>query len=90
MVDHQKKFSVVVDAYNSRLQLIVNFGKWLTTNKNRVTGWYHSMLTIGPAPKLIQISATFHTLCVTKGLLVTYKLFTHMFDGKPDEDFIQS
>ena len=45
---HQKKFSMVEDAYNRRWQAMVNFGKWITADESRVAGWYHSMMTIGP------------------------------------------
>ena len=45
---HQKKFSMVEDAYKRRWQAMVNFGKWITADESRVAGWYHSVITCGP------------------------------------------
>jgi hypothetical protein len=67
------------DGYNMRRQAIVNFGKWITTDENRVAGWYHSVMTIGPEPKPIRTGATL-------GPLHTYKLFARTYGGKGDED----
>ena len=72
---HRKKFSIVEDAYNQQWQEMVNFGKWLMADESRVAGWYQSAMTIGPEPKPVQTVATIHSLCVTKGSLVTHKLF---------------
>jgi hypothetical protein len=72
--------------YNKRWQGIVNFGKSITTDESRVAGWYHSVMTIGPEPKPIRTGATLHTVCVTHGLLSTYKLFARTYGGKGNED----
>jgi hypothetical protein len=69
-----------------RWQAIVNPGKWITTDESRVAGWYHSVMTIGPEPKLIRTGATLHTVCITNGPLSTYKLFARVYGGKGDED----
>ena len=72
-----------------RWQAIVNPGKWITTDKSRVAGWYHSVMTIGPEPKPIRTEATLHTVCITNGPLSTYKLFARVYDGKSDQDINQ-
>ena len=82
---HRKKFSMVEDAYNRRWQEMVNFGKWLTADESRVAGWYQSAMTIGPEPKPVRTGATIHSLCVTKGLMRTYKLFVRVYGGKYDD-----
>jgi hypothetical protein len=69
---HRLKHGQLEDGYNKRWQAIVNFGKWITTDESRVAGWYHSVMTIGPEPKLIRTGATLHTVCVTDGPLSTY------------------
>jgi hypothetical protein len=55
-----------------------------------VTGWYHSVMTIGPEPKPIQAiwtGATLHSVCTTNnGPLSTYKLFARVYGGKGNED----
>ena len=66
---------------------MVNFGKCVTTDDSQVAGWYHSVMTIGPEPKLIWTGATLHhTVCVTTGPLSTYKLFARVYGGKSDQD----
>ena len=56
----------------------------MTADKIRIAGWYHSPLTSGPEPNPIFTSATFHTLCITDGPLVIYKLFARACGGKSD------
>jgi hypothetical protein len=68
------------------LQALVNPEKWITTDERRVAGWYHSVMTIGPEPEPIRTGATLHTVCITNGLLHTYKLFARVYGGKSDED----
>jgi hypothetical protein len=48
MASHCVKHGILEDGYNRRWQAIVNPGKWITTDENRVAGWYHSAMTIGP------------------------------------------
>ena len=83
---HQKKFSILEDAYNRKWQSLVTFGKWVTADESRVAGWYHSPMTVGPEPKPIRTGATMHSLCVTKGRLRTYKLFVRVYGGRADTD----
>jgi hypothetical protein len=67
---HRLKHGRLEDGYNKqRWQAIVNFGKLITTDESRVAGWYHSVMTIGPAPKPIRTGGTLHTVCVTDGPL---------------------
>ena len=68
---------------------MVNFGKWLTADESRASGWYLSAMTMGPEPKPVRTGATLHSLCVTKGPLSTYKLFVRVYGGKTDEDLNQ-
>ena len=63
---HQKKHAQLEDAYNARWQEIVNFRRWVTADESRLTGWYHSVMTIGPELKPIHTGLTLHSLCVTK------------------------
>ena len=56
---HRRKFAVIEDAYNKRWQAIVKFGRWMTADKSRVAGWYHSPMTVGPEPKPIQQALPF-------------------------------
>jgi hypothetical protein len=85
---HRRKFSTLEDAYNKRWQAMVNLGKWLTADESRIAGWYHSMMTIGPEPKPIRTGATLHSLCITFGILQTYKLFARVYGGKNDSDLL--
>ena len=61
------------------------FGKWITADESRVAGWYRSGITIGPEPKLILTGATNHSICVTFGVLATYKLHCCVYGGRYDE-----
>mmetsp|Transcript_2847 Transcript_2847/g.5763 ORF Transcript_2847/g.5763 Transcript_2847/m.5763 type:complete len:366 (+) Transcript_2847:358-1455(+) len=83
---HQKKHGQLEDAYNKRWQSIVNFGRWVTGDKSRLAGWYHSVMKIEPEPKPIRTGMTLHSLCVTHGPLRTYKLFVRAYGGRSDED----
>ena len=83
---HRKEFSIIGDAYNRRWQACVIFGKWLTADESRIAGWYKSPITVGPEPKPIRTGATIHPLCVTKGILSTYKLFVRCYGGQADND----
>jgi hypothetical protein len=40
----------------------------------------------GPEPKPVHTSATMHTVCVTDGPLITYKLHAWTFGGKTGDD----
>jgi len=79
--NHRRKSAVLKDAYNKRWQAIVKFGIWVTADKSRVAGWYHSVMTVGPEPKSIRMGATLHTLCATHGPLRTFKLFVRAYGG---------
>ena len=83
---HQKKYAQLKDAYNTRLQDIVNLGCWVIADESRLAGWYHLVMTIGPEPKPIYTGLKLHSLCVTHGSLRTYKLFDRAYGGKTDED----
>ena len=63
---------------------MVNLGRRMTSNKSRITGWYHSPLTIEPEPNPIHTSATLTNLCITYVPLATYKLFARAYVGKYD------
>jgi len=54
---------------------------WVTADESRITGWYHSPMTVGPDPKPIRMGATLHSLCVTHGPLRTVKLFVRAYGG---------
>ena len=56
----------------------------MTADESRVAGWYHSPMTMGPEPKPIRTGCTLYTLCVTYGILATYKLFARAYGGKSD------
>ena len=71
---HRTKFDHVEDGFNRRWKECVRFGEWITADESRVAGWYHSALTIGPDPKPIWTGATIHTVSITKGPLVSYKV----------------
>jgi hypothetical protein len=43
-------------------------------------------MTIGPEPKPIFTGATIHSLCMTDGLLASYKLHVWTYGGASDED----
>lgn len=81
---HQTKFSVLEDAYNKWWQEIVHFGKWVTMDKSRVAGWYHSMMMIGPEPKPICTGATIHLVCVTEGKFRMFKIVVSIYGGQYD------
>ena len=51
-----------------------------------MAGWYHSPMTIGPEPKPIRTGATLHSLCITFGILASYKLHVRAYGGASDED----
>ena len=44
------------------------------------------MITCGPEPKPIRTGATLHTLCITHGPLVTFKLHDRVYGGAKDDD----
>ncbi len=46
-------------------------------------------MTIEPEPKSIQTAATIHSLCMTDGLLASYKLHVWTYGGAIDEDLDQ-
>jgi hypothetical protein len=71
---HHKKISDVEDIICQRWKEYVNCGRWVTFDKSHVSRWYNVAITIGPEPKPIQKGMTFHSLCVLKGNLVSYKL----------------
>ena len=83
---HRRKFGTLEGGYTNRWQAMVIFGLEVTADESRVAGWYHSPLMVGPEPKPICTGATFHSLCVTKGRLATYKLWVRAYGGKSDED----
>ena len=84
---HHVKFGLFEDAYVKRWQECVKkFGKWVTADKLRLAGWFHSPCTIGPNPKPIRTGATLHSLAVTRGKLQFYKLYAQMYGGKLDND----
>ena len=43
------------------------------------------MMTYGPEPKPILTETRLHTLCVTKGSLVTFKLHAQVYGGTTDD-----
>jgi hypothetical protein len=55
-------------------------------DESRTPGWNHGPITQGPEPKPAHTGATMHTVCMTDGLLATYKLHARTFGGKTDED----
>jgi hypothetical protein len=74
------------DGFNIRWKECVEFGKWLTFDKSRVAGWYHSSITQGPDQKPIRTGATIHSLVITLGDLALYKVHVQVFGGKTDGD----
>jgi hypothetical protein len=64
---HRRKFSMFEDGFNRRWKECVIFGRWLTFDKSRVAGWYHSPITQGPDLKPIRTGATIHSLAITHG-----------------------
>ena len=50
---HRRKFAKIEDAFNRRWQSLVHFGWWLTADKSRIAGWYHSPIPMEPESKLI-------------------------------------
>jgi hypothetical protein len=64
---HGQKFSMFKDGFNRRWKECTTFGRWLTFNKSRVVGWYHSPITQGPDPKPIRTGGTIHSLAITYG-----------------------
>ena len=58
----------------------------MTANERRCAGWYHSPITCGTEPKPIRTGYTFHSLCVTRGPLKTFKMWVRAYGGKTDED----
>ena len=83
---HRQKNGCLEDAFWEHWQLQVNFGRELTADKSQVAGWLKSQMTTGPEPKPIRTGATLHTLCVTRGEMVGFKLFVRAYGGKTDED----
>ena len=72
---HRVKFGIIETEYVKRWQQCVKFGRWITADKSRLAGWYHSGITIGPDDKPIQTGATLHSLAVTSRKLMFYKLY---------------
>ena len=66
---HRRKYKHIKDGFNRRWKECVKFGRWITADKSRLSGWYKSGITIGPEPKPIQTRATIHSICVTIGKL---------------------
>ena len=58
----------------------------MTADENNATGWNHSVIMTESEPKPIQTGAIIHSLCITHGLLRTYKLFVRVYGGRSDED----
>ena len=83
---HRRKFCIVEDAFNRRWKSLVVYGKHETLDESRIAGWYKGPIMMGPEPKPIRTGATLHSLCVTFGLLATYKLHVRTYGGKSDED----
>ena len=75
--------------YIKRWQQCVKFGCWITANESLLAGWYHSGTTIGPDNKPTHTGATLHSLAVTSGKLMFYKLYAWTCGGASDGD-IQS
>ena len=82
---HRRKFEHIEDGFNKRWKEVVRFGRWLTADESRVAGWYKSGVTIGPEPKPIRTGATIHSICVTLGILASFKLHCRVYGGKSDE-----
>ena len=83
---HSRKFSMFEDGFNRWWKECVIFGRWLTFDKSRVTGWYHSPIMHGPDPKPICTGTTIHSLAITHGNLVSYKVRVCVFGKASDGD----
>ncbi|KAL3764001.1 hypothetical protein ACHAW5_000040 [Stephanodiscus triporus] len=83
---HRRKFSLFEDGFNHWWKECVTFGQWLTFDKSRVAGWYHSPITQGPDPKPIRTDATIHSLVITHGNLASNKVHVRVFGGAMDND----
>jgi hypothetical protein len=77
---------VFKDGFNRWWKECLIFGCWLTFDKSHVAGWYHSPITQGPDPKPICTSTTIHSLVITHGNLVSYKVHVWVFGGATDGD----
>jgi hypothetical protein len=80
-VQQRKKFSMLKDDLKC-----VMFGCWLTFDKSRVAGCYHSPIMHGPDPKPIHTGATIHSLAITHGNLVLYKVHVCVFGRTTDRN----
>ena len=58
----------------------------MTADESRCAGWYQSPMTCEIEPKQIRTGCTFHSLCVTRGPLKTFKIWVRAYSGKTDED----
>ena len=84
---HLISHKIYAYAYMKRWQQYAKFGKWVTADESRLSGWYHSEITIGPDPKLIRTGATLQSFfAVTHGKLKFYKLYARMYGAKYDND----
>ena len=70
---HRVKFWIIETEYVKRWQQCVKFGLWITADEPRLDGWYHSGITI-------------HSLFVTRGKLMLYKLHDQTNGGVSDGD----
>ena len=65
VADYQQKLSRLEDACTERWQSNLKFGRWVTADESRGTGWYSSTMTIETEPKPVQTGAIIHSLCVS-------------------------
>ena len=59
----------------------------MTADECRLTGWYHSVMTIlvSELSKLIHMCLMIHSLCITYGSIRTYKLFVRAYGENFDQ-----
>lgn len=69
-----------------RWQQCVKFGRWIATDESRVAGWYHSACTYSSNAKPIQMGATLHSIAVTRGKPIFYKLYARTYGGASDDN----
>ncbi len=86
MAHHRQKFSVFKGGFNCWWKECLILGCWLTFDKSRVAGWYHSPITQRPDPKPICTGAIIHSLAITHGNLALYKVHVRVFSGATDGD----
>jgi hypothetical protein len=87
---HKAKFIMVKDTFNVHWKELVSHGLHITFDKSRVAGWYTSSITIGPDLKPILTGMTLRSMSNMIGLLVTFKLHVHTYNGEEDEDMNKS